>query len=62
MRSEEHRTLYHISSQKGNTPNMKDLFNTAHPLAESSKPIFIPFGEWDYDGTCRQRSPVARRA
>ena len=55
MRSEEHRTLYHISSQKGNTPNMKDLFNTAHPLAESGKPIFIPFGEWDYDGTCRQR-------
>lgn len=23
--------------------------------AESGKPIFIPFGEWDYDGTCRQR-------
>jgi len=31
------------------------LYNTAHPLAESGKPIFIPFGEWDYDGTCRQR-------
>lgn len=31
------------------------LFNTAHPLSESGKPIFIPFGEWDYDGTCRQR-------
>lgn len=31
------------------------LYNTAHPLAESGKPIFIPFGEWDYDGTFRQR-------
>lgn len=31
------------------------LFNTAHPLAESGKPIFIPFGEWPYDKTTRQR-------
>ena len=31
------------------------LYNTAHPMAEGGKPIFIPFGEWDYDGTCRQR-------
>lgn len=31
------------------------LFNTAHPLAESGKPIFIPFGEWNYDGQSRQR-------
>jgi len=31
------------------------LYNTAHPLAESGKPIFIPFGEWDYDGRTRQR-------
>jgi hypothetical protein len=31
------------------------LFNTAHPLAESGKPIFIPFGEWNYDGQHRQR-------
>lgn len=31
------------------------LYNTAHPLAESGKPIFIPFGEWAYDGTTRQR-------
>ena len=31
------------------------LYNTAHPLAESGKPIFIPFGEWDYDGQHRQR-------
>lgn len=31
------------------------LYNTAHPLAESGKPIFIPFGEWKYDGTTRQR-------
>jgi hypothetical protein len=36
---------------------MKDLYlyNTAHPLAESGRPIFIPFGEWDHDDTCRQR-------
>ena len=36
---------------------MKELkfYNTAHPLAEGGKPIFIPFGEWDYDGTRRQR-------
>ena len=31
------------------------LYNTAHPLAESGKPIFIPFGEWNYDGRTRQR-------
>lgn len=31
------------------------LYNTAHPLAESGKPIFIPFGEWNYDGQHRQR-------
>lgn len=31
------------------------LYNTAHPLAESGKPIFIPFGEWPYDKTTRQR-------
>ena len=31
------------------------LFNTAHPLAETGKPIFIPFGEWKYDATRRQR-------
>lgn len=36
---------------------MKDLYlyNTAHPLAESGKPIFIPFGEWRYDDARRQR-------
>lgn len=34
---------------------MKRLFNTAHPLAETGKPIFIPFGEWRYDATRRQR-------
>ena len=31
------------------------LYNTAHPLAESGEPIFIPFGEWNYDGQSRQR-------
>ena len=31
------------------------LYNTAHPLAESGKPIFIPFGEWPYDERLRQR-------
>ena len=31
------------------------LYNVAHPLAESGKPIFIPFGEWNYDGQSRQR-------
>lgn len=31
------------------------LYNVAHPLAESGKPIFIPFGEWKYDGQSRQR-------
>ena len=36
---------------------MKDLYlyNTAHPLAESGKPIFILFGEWRYDDARRQR-------
>ena len=32
-----------------------ELYNTVHPLAESGKPIFIPFGEWPYDGRSRQR-------
>ncbi len=32
------------------------LYNTAHPLAESGKPIFIPFGERPYDATCRQEN------
>ena len=31
------------------------LYNTAHPLADTGKPIFIPFGEWKYDATRRQR-------
>ena len=31
------------------------LYNTAHPMAGSGKPIYIPFGEWDYDGASRQR-------
>ena len=31
------------------------LYNVAHPMAESGQPIFIPFGEWKYDGTSRQR-------
>ena len=31
------------------------LYNVAHPLTESGKPIFIPFGEWNYDGQSRQR-------
>ena len=31
------------------------LYNTAHPLADTGKPIFIPFGEWKYDSTRRQR-------
>ena len=31
------------------------LYNTAHPLADAGKPIFIPFGEWKYDSTRRQR-------
>ena len=36
---------------------MKDLYlyNTTHPLAESGKPIFIPFREWRYDDARRQR-------
>ena len=36
--------------------NTLKLYNTAHPLAESGKPNFIPFGEWRYDAT-----RVARR-
>lgn len=32
-----------------------ELYNTAHPLAESGKPIFVPFGEWRYDDAHRQR-------
>ena len=35
--------------------NRLELYNTAHPLAESGKPIFIPFGEWRYDDARRQR-------
>ena len=31
------------------------LYNVAHPMAGGGRPIFIPFGEWNYDGTCRQR-------
>ena len=31
------------------------LYNVAHPMAESGQPIFIPFGEWNYDGQSRQR-------
>ena len=31
------------------------LYNTAHPLSESGRPIFIPFGEWPYDNALRQR-------
>jgi hypothetical protein len=31
------------------------LYNTAHPLADTGKPIFIPVGEWRYDDTRRQR-------
>ena len=31
------------------------LYNVAHPMADGGRPIFIPFGEWNYDGTCRQR-------
>lgn len=31
------------------------LFNVAHPMAESGMPIFIPFGEWKYDASTRQR-------
>ncbi len=33
----------------------RHLYNTAHPLADTGKPIFIPFGEWRYDATRRQR-------
>lgn len=53
MRSEERRTFYHTH---GGIASVKtQLYNTAHPLAESGKPIFIPFGEWNYDGQSRQR-------
>ena len=31
------------------------LYNVAHPMAESGQPIFIPFGEWKYDASTRQR-------
>lgn len=31
------------------------LYNLAHPLAETAKPIFLPFGEWPYDAKLRQR-------
>lgn len=50
------RELYHRLELKGKR-KMKELklWNTAHPLAESGKPIFIPFGEWRYDDTRRQR-------
>ena len=50
-----------LSGQKANNEytTMKNpktaLYNVAHPLAESGKPIFIPFGEWNYDGQSRQR-------
>lgn len=30
------------------------LYNTAHALADSGKPIFIPFGTWPYDRTLMQ--------
>lgn len=30
------------------------LFNSAHPLGESGRPIFLPFGEWAYDEKLRQ--------
>lgn len=30
------------------------LYNSAHPLGESGKSIFLPFGEWPYDETLRQ--------
>lgn len=32
-----------------------NLYNTAHPMAEGGKPIFVPFGEWPYDSSRRQR-------
>ncbi len=34
---------------------MFEIWNASHPAPEPGKPIFIPFGEWDYDGTLRQR-------
>lgn len=44
------------SPGKASAKTMKThLYNVAHPLAESGKPIFIPFGEWNYDGQSRQR-------
>ena len=32
-----------------------DLYNVAHPMAKSGQPIFIPYGEWKYDASTRQR-------
>lgn len=32
-----------------------NLYNTAHPMAEGGRPIFVPFGEWPYDRARRQR-------
>ena len=32
-----------------------NLYNTAHPMAEGGKPLFVPFGEWPYDRARRQR-------
>ena len=32
-----------------------NLYNTAHPMAEGGRPIFVPFGEWPYDRSRRQR-------
>ena len=32
-----------------------DLYNVAHPMVESGQPIFIPYGEWKYDASTRQR-------
>ena len=40
---------------QGNNEMKHFLYNVAHPMAESGQPIFIPFGEWKYDGTSRQR-------
>jgi phage I-like protein len=35
--------------------NHFNLYNTAHPMAEGGRPIFVPFGEWPYDRARRQR-------
>ena len=32
-----------------------NLYNTAHPMAGGGRPIFVPFGEWPYDRSRRQR-------